>query len=124
MMNTFPIWLIIIDFIFGFIMIILSLKFILNLFINEDSKLSIFLFFNKLTSPIVNATSKITPNFIVAPLKPLYLAWIILMIRLYFLPILIGSSYLGTFAFVFEKNIISIINDITLNLALYLNYGI
>jgi hypothetical protein len=124
MMNTFPIWIIIIDYIFGFIMIILSLKFILNLFINEDSKLSIFLFFNKLTSPIVNATSKITPNFIVAPLKPLYLAWIILMIRLYFLPILIGYSYLGTFAFVFEKNIISIINDITLNLALYLNYGI
>jgi Na+/phosphate symporter len=124
MINTFPIWLIIIDYIFGFIMIILSLKFILNLFINEDSKLSIFLFFNKLTSPIVNATSKITPNFIVAPLKPLYLAWIILMIRLYFLPILIGYSNLGTFAFVFEKNIISIINDITLNLALYLNYGI
>ena len=124
MMNTFPIWLIIIDYIFGFIMIILSLKFILNLFINEDSKLSIFLFFNKLTSPIVNATSKITPNFIVVPLKPLYLAWIILMIRLYFLPILIGYSYLGTFAFVFEKNIISIINDVTLNLALYLNYGI
>ena len=124
MMNTFPIWLIIIDCIFGFIMIILSLKFILNLFINEDSKLSIFLFFNKLTSPIVNATSKITPNFIVVPLKPLYLAWIILMIRLYFLPILIGPSYLGTFAFVLEKNIISIINDVTLNLALYLNYGI
>lgn len=124
MINTFPIWLIIIDYIFGFIMIILSLKFILNLFINEDSKLSIFLFFNKLTSPIVNATSKITPNFIVVPLKPLYLAWIILMIRLYFLPILIGYSYLGTFAFVFEKNIISIINDVTLNLALYLNYGI
>ena len=124
MINTFPIWLIIIDYIFGFIMIILSLKFILNIFINEDSKFSILLFFNKLTSPIVNATSKITPNFIVAPLKPLYLAWIILMIRLYFLPILIGYSYLGTFAFVFEKNIISIINDITLNLALYLNYGI
>ena len=124
MINAFPIWLIIIDYLFGFIMIILSLKFILNLFINEDSKLSIFLFFNKLTSPIVNATSKITPNFIVTPLKPLYLAWIILMIRLYFLPILIGPSYLGTFAFIFEKNIISIINDITLNLALYLNYGI
>lgn len=124
MLNTFPTWLIIIDYIFGFIMIILSLKFILNLFINEDSKLSIFLFFNKLTLPIVNATSKITPNFMVAPLKPLYIAWIILMIRLYFLPILIGYSYLGIFAFVFEKNIISIINEITLNLALYLNYGI
>ena len=124
MINTFPIWLITIDYIFGFIMIILSLKFILNLFINEDSKLIIFVFFTKLTLPIVNATSKITPNFMVAPLKPLYIAWIILMIRLYFLPILIGYSYLGIFAFVFEKNIISIINEITLNLALYLNYGI
>ena len=124
MINTFPIWLIIIDFTFGFIMLILSLKFILNLFINEDSKLSIFVFFTKLTLPIVNATSIITPNFMVAPLKPLYIAWIILMIRLYFLPILIGYSYLGIFAFVFEKNIISIINEITLNLALYLNYGI
>ena len=124
MINTFPIWLIIIDYIFGFIMIILSLKFILNLFINEDSKLKIFVFFTKLTSPILNATSKITPNFIVAPLKPLYLAWVLLMIRLYFLPILIGHSYLGIFAFVFEKNIISIINNMTLNLALYLNYGI
>ena len=73
---------------------------------------------------MVNATSKITPNFIVTPLKPLYLAWIILMIRIYFLPMLIGYSYIGVFAFIFEKNLISAINNITLNIALYLNYGI
>jgi len=124
MINTFPIWLVIIDYLFGFLMIILSLKFFLNLFINEDSKVSVFLFFTKVTSPIVNATSKITPNFIVIPLKPLYLAWIILMIRIYFLPMLIGYSYIGVFAFIFEKNLISAINNITLNIALYLNYGI
>jgi len=124
MINTFPIWLVVIDYIFGFLMIILSLKFFLNLFINEDSKLSVFLFFSKVTSPMVIATSKITPNFIVAPLKPLYLAWIIFMIRIYLLPILIGYSYIGVFAFIFEKNLISTINNITLNIALYLNYGI
>jgi len=71
MINTFPIWLVVLDYFFGFLMIILSLKFFLNLFINEDSKLSVFLFFSKVTSPMVIATSKITPNFIVAPLKPL-----------------------------------------------------
>jgi len=124
MINTFPIWLVVIDYLFGFLMIILSLKFFLNLFINEDSKVSVFLFFSKVTSPMVNATSKITPNFIVTPLKPLYLAWIILMIRIYFLPMLIGYSYIGVFAFIFEKNLISAINNITLNIALYLNYGI
>ncbi|MDC1066542.1 hypothetical protein OAQ56_00850 [Alphaproteobacteria bacterium] len=124
MINAFPIWLVLIDYLFGFLMIILSLKFFLNLFINEDSKVSVFLFFSKVTSPMVNATSKITPNFIVTPLKPLYLAWIILMIRIYFLPMLIGYSYIGVFSFVFEKNLISAINNITLNIALYLNYGI
>jgi hypothetical protein len=46
------------------------------------------------------------------------------MIRIYLLPTLIGYSYLGKFAFVFEKNVISKINEISLNLALYLNYGI
>ena len=124
MINSFPIWLVILDSLLGLLMIILSLKFFLNLFINEDSKLTFFRMFDKVTSPLLNATSKITPNFIVQPLKPLYLAWIILMIRIYFLPTLIGYSYLGKFAFVFEKNVISKINEISLNLALYLNYGI
>jgi hypothetical protein len=124
MINTFPFWLVIIDYLFGILMIILSLKFFLNLFINEDSKLSFFIFISKVTSPMVNATSKITPNFIVAPLKPLYLAWIILMVRIYFIPMLIGYSYIGVFAFIFEKNLITTINNLTLNIALYLNYGI
>ena len=124
MINSFPIWLVILDSLLGLLMIILSLKFFLNLFINEDSKLTFFRMFDKVTSPFLNATSKITPNFIVQPLKPLYLAWIILMIRIYVLPTLIGYSYLGKFAFVFEKNVISKINEISLNLALYLNYGI
>ena len=103
MINNFPTWLIALDYFLGFLMVILILKFILNLFINENSKFRPFQLFNK---------------------KPIYVAWMIFMIRIYFLPIFLGYNYLGKFAFVFEKKLISTINEITMNIALYLNYGI
>ena len=121
---SFPIWIIIIDYILGLIMAILVFKFLLNLFINEGSNLAFFKFFTKITSPIINITFKATPNFIVQPLIPLYVAWLFFMIRIYFLPLLLGYSYIGKFAFVFEKQIIEQIKSIILNIALYLNYGI
>ena len=121
---SFPIWIIIIDYILAIIMAILVFKFLLNLFIDEGSNLGFFKFFTKITSPIINITFKATPNFIVQPLIPLYVAWLIFMIRVYFLPLVLGYSYIGKFAFVFEKQIIEQINSIILNMALYLNYGI
>ncbi len=124
-MNTsFPVWIIIIDYILAVIMAILVFKFLLNLFISEDSNLGFFKFFTKITSPIINITFKATPNFIVQPLIPLYIAWLFFMIRIYFLPLLLGYSYIGKFAFIFEKQIIEQIKSIILNIALYLNYGI
>ncbi|MDC3116683.1 hypothetical protein OA529_03275 [Alphaproteobacteria bacterium] len=124
MNNSFPIWLVTIDYILAIIMAILILKFVLNLFINEQSNLGFFKFFTKLTNPILNITQKITPKFIVQPLIPLYVAWLFFMIRIYFLPLLLGYSYIGTFAFVFEKQIIEQIKSVILNIALYLNYGL
>ena len=121
---SFPIWIIIIDYILALIMAILVFKFLLNLFIDEGSSLGFFKFFTKITSPIINITFKATPNFIVQPLIPLYIAWLFFMIRIYFLPLLLGYSYIGKFAFVFEKQIIEQIKSIILNMALYLNYGI
>ena len=121
---SFPIWIIIIDYILALIMAILVFKFLLNLFIDEGSNLSFFKFFTKITSPIIKITFKATPNFIVQPLIPLYIAWLFFMIRIYFLPLLLGYSYIGKFAFVFEKQIIEQIKSIILNIALYLDYGI
>ena len=121
---SFPIWIIIIDYILALIMAILVFKFLLNLFIDEGSNLGFFKFFTKITSPIINITFKATPNFIVQPLIPLYIAWLFFMIRIYFLPLVLGYSYIGKFAFAFEKQIIEQIKSIILNIALYLNYGI
>ena len=121
---VFPLWLISIDYILGFLMFILIIKFILNLFISEGSDFRIFRLFKKITEPILNSTSKITPNFIVKPITPIYLAWLLFMLRIYFLPLFIGYSAIGNFAFLFEKDIIFLINTTILNMALYLNYGL
>ena len=122
--NTFPIWLIVFDYILALIMLILILKFVLNIFTNEVSNAIVFRFFNKLTKPIINFSTKLTPEFIVKPIVPLYLAWLVLMVRIYLLPLLVGHTYLGKFAFIFEKDLITLINSSILNIALYLNYGI
>ena len=124
MNNIFPIWLIAFDYILAISMLILILKFTLNIFVNEGSSLYIFRFFTKLTKPILNMSKKITPQFIVNPIIPLYLAWLIFMIRIYILPLLIGYSSTGKFAFIFEKDLINFLNTTLLKIALYLNYGI
>jgi hypothetical protein len=124
MNNFFPIWLIAIDYILALLMLILVLKFLLNIFINEGSHFYLFRFFTKLTKPIINMSIKVTPQFIVKPIIPLYLAWLVFMVRIYLLPLLLGYSFTGKFAFIFEKDLTDFVNSSILKIALYLNYGI
>ena len=123
MINNFPIWLVALDYFLACLMLILLINFILNLFLSEASNFILYRFITKLANPIINITNKITPSFIVQPLIPIYIAWIIFMIRVYLLPLLLGYSYMGKFAFVFEKDLISQVKSIFLNIAINLNYG-
>ena len=123
MINNFPIWLVALDYFLACLMIILLINFILNLFLSEASNFILYRFITKLANPIINITNKITPSFIVQPLIPIYIAWLIFMIRIYILPLLLGYSYMGKFAFVFEKDLITQVKSILLNIAIDLNYG-
>ena len=124
MINNFPIWLVALDYFLACLMVILLKNFVLNLFFSEASNFVLYRFITKLANPIINVTNKITPNFIVQPLIPIYIAWLILMIRIYLLPLFLGYSYMGKFAFVFEKDLISQVKSIFLNIAINLNYGL
>ena len=124
MINNFPIWLVVLDYLLACSMVILLINFILNLFLSEASNFVLYRFITKLANPIINITNKITPSFIVQPLIPIYIAWLIFMIRIYILPLLLGYSYMGKFAFVFEKDLISQVKSIFLNIAINLNYGL
>ena len=123
MINNFPIWLTAIDYFLACLMIVLLINFIFNLFLSEVSNFVLYRFISKLTSPIINLTNRITPSFIVRPLIPMYIAWMIFMLRVYLLPLLLGYSYIGKFAFTFEKDLITQAKSIFLNIALNLNYG-
>ena len=123
MINNFPIWLIAIDYFFAFLMIIFLINFILNLFLSEVSNFVLYRFITKLTHPIINITKKITPSFIVQPLIPIYIAWLIFMLRVYLLPLFLGYSYMGKFVFTFEKDLINQVKSIFLTIAINLNYG-
>ena len=120
----FPIWLIVIDYLFGLLMVIFIIKFLLNILLPEESVFFINSIFKKITEPIIKFTNRLIPYFIVKPIIPLYIAWLILMIRIYILPLFLGYSSIGYFSFVFEKDIISTLNSSILNIALYLNYGL
>ena len=124
MFNNFPIWLVALDYFLACLMVILLINFILNLFLSEASNFILYRFITKLVNPIINITNKITPSFIVQPLIPIYIAWLIFMIRIYLLPLFLGYSYMGKFAFVFEKELITQVKSIFLNIAINLNYGI
>ena len=123
MINNFPIWLIVFDYFLACLMIILLINFIFNLFLSEVSNFVLYRFISKLTYPIINLTNKITPSFIVRPIIPMYIAWMIFMLRIYLLPLFLGYSYIGKFAFTFEKDLITQVKSIFLNIALNLNYG-
>ena len=123
MINNFPIWLVALDYFLACLMVILLINFILNLFLSETSNFILYRFITKLANPIINITNKITPSFIVQPLIPIYIAWLIFMIRIYILPLILGYSYMGKFAFVFEKDLISQFKSIFLSIAINLNYG-
>ena len=124
MINNFPIWLVALDYFLACLMVILLLNFILNLFLSEASNFILYRFITKLTNPIIKITNKITPSFIVQPLIPIYIAWLIFMIRIYFLPLFLGYSYLGIFAFTLEKDLITQVKSMFLNIAINLNYGL
>ena len=123
MINNFPIWLIAIDYFLACLMIIFLINFILNLFLSEVSNSVLYRFITKLTHPIINITKKITPSFIVQPLIPIYIAWLIFMLRVYLLPLFLGYSYMGKFVFIFERDLINQVKSIFLNIAINLNYG-
>ena len=124
MTTNFPIWLVALDYFLACLMIILLINFVLNLFLSEANNFVLYRFITKLTNPIINITNKITPNFIVQQLIPIYIAWLILMIRIYILPLILGYSYMGKFAFIFEKDLITQVKSIFLSIAINLNYGI
>ena len=77
----------------------------MNIFQKEDSGFFFMKIFVKITNPLINIFKPITPQFIIRPLVPLYVAWFFYMIRFYLMPYLMGYSVMGMLSFPLESEI-------------------
>ena len=61
--------------------------------------------FVNLTNPLIRLFRPVTPEFIIKPLEPLYVAWFFYMIRFYLMPYILGYSVMGMLSFPLESEI-------------------
>lgn len=99
----FPIWVIISDYLMGVVMWTLIGRFAMGLFLPEDSTFFFMKFFVKSTNPILKVFKPVTPSFLIQPFVPLYVAWFFFMVRFYLMPWLLGYSVMGMLSFPLES---------------------
>lgn len=112
MLSSYPIWVILIDYILGALMWTLIGRFGMSLFLDENSSFFFMRVFVKYTQPVINVAAYITPSFLIERLKPLYVAWFLFMIRFYIFPFLLGYNVLGVLSFPLESEVSLIIYQI------------
>ena len=95
----------IIDYILGVIMWTLIGRVAMNIFQKEDSQFFFMKVFVKFTNPLLRIFKPITPEFIIKPIVPLYVAWFFFMIRFYLMPWILGYSVMGMLSFPLESEI-------------------
>ena len=103
MVEGFPIWVIVSDYLMGVVMWTLIGRFAMGLFLPEDSTFFFMKFFVKSTNPILKLFKPVTPSFLIQPLIPMYVAWFFFMVRFYLMPWLLGYSVMGMLSFPLES---------------------
>ena len=105
MVEAFPIWVIVIDYVLGMIMWTLIGRFGMSVFLPENSNFFFMRFFVRATDPLLKLFAPITPAFLVQPIVPLYVAWFFFMFRFYAMPWLLGYTVMGMLSFPLESEI-------------------
>lgn len=105
MAQAFPLWVIIIDYGLGMVMWTLIGRTAMNMFQRENSDFFFMKAFVKLTDPLIRLWKPITPQFLLPPLVPLYVAWFFYLARFYLMPYLLGYSVMGMLSFPLEGEV-------------------
>ncbi len=101
---AFPIWVIVLDYALGMVMWTLIGRAAMNLFLPIDSDFFFMRMFVKLTDPFLRIFRPVTPDFLLDPMVPLFVAWFFFMFRFYLMPWLLGYSVMGMLSFPLESD--------------------
>ena len=120
MNNSFPMWIIYLDYLVAIIIWSLLVNFFLSIFIS-NSKIRFVNFFFNLNSRFLTYSKKIIPSFMPEPLESLFMAWVLFLFRFYILPLFNGTNSVGYLAFPFENMIFNLILEIYIYSGSYFN---
>ena len=101
----FPLWVIVLDYALGMVMWTLIGRSAMRIFLPENSSFFFMRFFVRSTDPLLKVFRPITPEFLIQPLVPLYVAWFFFMVRFYLLPWMLGYSVMGMLSFPLEGEV-------------------
>lgn len=102
MVSSLPFWVMLVDAALGLLMWGLLGRFVLSVFLAETTRFVLMRGLVRLTDPALRLCRVITPSILIARLHPVYVAWLVFMIRFYLLPFLAGYEVAGFFALPLE----------------------
>ena len=114
MAEALPALGIVIDLPLGILMWAAILRFLLSMFVKEDSKLGLMRMLNTLVLPPTRAAMVMAPRWVIERTGPLFLAFLLFIARFYILPLVVGYDVPGFGAMPFEGLLLSVRAEIGL----------
>lgn len=108
MADAVPALGIVIDLPLGILMWAATLRFLLSMFIKEDSRLGLMRMLNAVVMPPTRAAMLAAPRWVIERASPLYLAFLLFVARYYILPLLLGYDVPGFGAMPLEGLLLSV----------------
>lgn len=99
---------IIIDLPLGVLMWAGILRFLLSMFVKEDSRLGLMRGLNALVMPPTRAVMMLAPRWVIDRTGPLYLAFLLFITRYYVLPLVVGYDVPGFGSMPLESLLLSV----------------
>ena len=111
MVSHIPALGILLDLLFGILMWASCVRFLLTVFVDEDSKFVLLGIVRKTTAGALFAVRFIAPTFLASKVMPLYLAFILFVIRFYAQPALLGYDVVSFSAMPLEALVKGVFTD-------------
>ncbi|MEC8642593.1 MAG: hypothetical protein VXZ67_06765 [Pseudomonadota bacterium] len=108
MAEALPALGIVIDLPLGILMWAAILRFLLSMFVKEDSRLGLMRVLNAVVMPPTRAAVMVAPRWVIERTGPLYLSFLLFIARYYILPLVVGYDVTGFGAMPLEGLLLSV----------------
>ena len=103
-----------IDIPLGILMWAAILRFVLTVFMKEDSRFVLMRMTTSMTAPLIKVVAYLAPSWIIDRIMPLFVAFVLFVIRYYVMPLILGYDVEAFSALPVEHLLLSVQDDLGL----------